>query len=288
MKTTTSWQQVSHWYNKKVSLYGHYYHQQVILPHLLNLLPQTTHYRLLDLACGQGVLARNLPEQVNYVGVDLAKDLIKYAQQHSQSERQQFYIANVCQDKFFNQLIKLEQSRLDEFSIRKRFGKKIDLSIQNGNYFDYATCILALQNLDQPEQMLNNVAFYLKPQGKLILVINHPCFRVPRQSAWQIDEKNKLQYRRVNCYLTPLRVPIKMQPFKTNPKIKNSQETVTYSFHYSLDQISLFLSQAGFIIERIEEWTSDKKSLGKTAKMENKARKEFPLFMMIQARKDEL
>jgi hypothetical protein len=45
------------------------------------------------------------------------------------------------------------------------------------------------------------------------------------------------------------------------------------------------LRNAGFVITRIEEWTSDKESEGKAAKQENRARAEFPLFMAIQALK---
>ena len=42
----------------------------------------------------------------------------------------------------------------------------------------------------------------------------------------------------------------------------------------------------GFCIENIEEWISDKKSTGSKAYIEDKARKEFPLFMTIVARKN--
>jgi len=38
------------------------------------------------------------------------------------------------------------------------------------------------------------------------------------------------------------------------------------------------------VIEKIEEWASDKDSVGKAAKMENRARAEIPLFMAIQAK----
>jgi hypothetical protein len=41
----------------------------------------------------------------------------------------------------------------------------------------------------------------------------------------------------------------------------------------------------GFLIERIEEWVSPKKSEGGMAKVEDSARAEFPLFMAIVARK---
>jgi hypothetical protein len=44
------------------------------------------------------------------------------------------------------------------------------------------------------------------------------------------------------------------------------------------------LEKAGFLIQRLEEWESDRESeKGPRQKAENKARKEIPLFLMIQA-----
>jgi hypothetical protein len=43
------------------------------------------------------------------------------------------------------------------------------------------------------------------------------------------------------------------------------------------------LHDNGFVIEKIEEWVSDKKSEGGMAAVEDKARAEFPLFMTIVA-----
>jgi len=37
------------------------------------------------------------------------------------------------------------------------------------------------------------------------------------------------------------------------------------------------------VIANLEEWTSDKVSFGKSARSENRARREFPLFLAIKA-----
>ena len=56
---------------------GAYYHQAVILPNALRLLGKYS--SLLDLGCGQGVLQRQMPESVEYVGIDASKELIASA-----------------------------------------------------------------------------------------------------------------------------------------------------------------------------------------------------------------
>jgi hypothetical protein len=107
--------------------------------------------------------------------------------------------------------------------------------------------------------------------------MNHPCFRVPRQSSWGVDEQKKLQYRRIDRYMEPLKIPIQTHPGQGD---KSPQ---TWSFHHPLSTYVEGLSKSGFVIEKIEEWLSDKLSTGGKAKMENRSRLEFPLFLTIYA-----
>jgi ubiquinone/menaquinone biosynthesis C-methylase UbiE len=248
----TSWQPVSDWYSQNVGKDGHYYHQHVVLPRSLRLLkldalPQAS---VLDLACGQGVLERALPKHVQYCGVDIAPDLITYAKKNKVKTEHEFFTGDAS--------------------------KALHIPKQR---FTHATCVLALQNIRQPEGVLENAYNFLETNGKFLIVLNHPCFRIPRQSSWGIDETKKTQYRRIDRYMTELEVPISAHPGQ-----RNSQ--VTWSFHKPLSTYIQMLSQAGFVIEVIEEWTSDKVSQGKVAKMENRSRQDFPLFLTILARKD--
>jgi len=45
------------------------------------------------------------------------------------------------------------------------------------------------------------------------------------------------------------------------------------------------LKEAGFVIEMLDEWCSDKQSTGSKAKMENRSRDEIPMFLAIVAKK---
>lgn len=143
--------------------------------------------------------------------------------------------------------------------------------------FTHAVMILALQNIEQPELAIQNAAAHLKTGGKFVLVLNHPAFRIPRQSSWGIDEHSKLQYRRENIYMSPLKIPITMHP--------GSGSGLTWSFHLPISAYAKMLSEHHFVIEKIEEWTSDRESVGRVARMENRSRAEFPLFLAIAARK---
>jgi hypothetical protein len=110
-------------------------------------------------------------------------------------------------------------------------------------------------------------------------VLNHPCFRIPRQSSWGVDLEKKIQYRRIDRYFSSMKIPIQSHPSK------GAQSSHTSSFHHSLSRYVQWLKQTGFVIETMDEWCSDKKSTGKHAKMEDTSRAEFPLFLAIVAKK---
>ena len=111
----------------------------------------------------------------------------------------------------------------------------------------------------------------------LVIILNHPIFRIPRQSAWGVDSQNKIQYRRIDRYMSNLEIPI-----STNPG-KFQKSEITWSFHNPLSKYSQLLFENGFLIEKIDEWVSEKKSTGPMAKMEDRARNEIPMFMAIVA-----
>ena len=249
-----SWQKVAPWYSRITEHgQGHYYHQHVIIPKVLQLLElnsksQEPNYKLLDLACGNGVLAGSLPSNVDYLGVDNAPSLINEAKRTDSNPNHKYLMADITES----------------------------LDIPSG--FTHASIILALQNIQNPAKLLQNTSQYIIKGGTLVIVINHPAFRIPRQSSWGIDEGRKIQYRRVDKYLSPMQIPINM-----NPSDRNSE--ITMSYHYPLSDISKMIKDAGFVIDLIEEWTSDKESEGSAARMENRSRSEIPLFMAIRATK---
>jgi len=244
----TSWEKVDSWYDDIVGKEGHYYHQHVVIPGVLKLLALPKKASLLDLACGQGILSRAIPKEVTYQGVDLAPSLIKAAKKHSTTPHTTFAVGDICSP------LTLPQK------------------------FTHASLILAIQNLLAPEKALQQASSALEPKGTLVIVMNHPCFRLPRQSHWGIDPTQKIQYRRIDRYLTPLKIPIQTHPGK-------QEVSTTWSFHHPLSHYINWLGEADFVVTKMEEWISPKVSTGKYAKMENRARTEFPLFLAIKAEK---
>lgn len=252
LKNDTTWETSSSWYDKIVGAKGHYFHQQVIIPGVQKILAseKKEHPHLLDLACGQGILARHLPKGMKYLGIDGSKSLIQSAKNYNRNASHQFLVHDLS--------------------------RPVNLPI---NDFSHATCILAVQNILNPASVFRTAFEHLRKNALFILVLNHPCFRIPRQSGWGVDEQKKLQYRRVDRYMTELKIPIQTQPSRGEV----SEQTL--SFHHPISYFTSLLKETHFLIDEIQEWCSDKKSTGLAAAMENRSRQEFPLFMAIVARK---
>ncbi len=250
-KTETSWENSASWYDTAVGSRGHYYHENVILPNIARLLEGKKEKELsvLDLACGQGVLERSLPSSTFYVGIDISKTLISLAKKRGGKKNRTFTVHDLS--------------------------LPLTLSFPP---FTHATCILAVQNMENPQELFRTAHRHLKEEGKFLLVLNHPCFRIPRQSHWAIDEAKKLQARKIDLYMSSLKIPIHTAP-------SQEDSSTTWSFHHPLSFYSKILKETGFVIEVVEEWCSDKRSSGAKASMENRSRREFPLFLTLVAKK---
>ncbi|KKU45335.1 MAG: hypothetical protein UX62_C0018G0003 [Microgenomates group bacterium GW2011_GWA2_46_7] len=243
----TSWSPVAKWYGGIVGVDGHYFHQHVIFPALKQLLTPQPGSIVLDVGCGQGIYARTIPPPVKYVGIDISRDLIIAAKKIDTNPAHQYFVADATQS----------------------------LPVSETS-FDHAVSILALQNMANADSVISHVARALKVGGSFTCVLNHPAFRIPRQSSWGQDPATKIEYRQVNRYLSQLEIPINAHP-------GDQRSPVTWSYHQPISYYFTALKRAGLVTTDLLELTSDKKSVGKAARAENRARREFPLFLVIQA-----
>ncbi len=164
---------------------------------------------------------------------------------------------------------------------RLRFITKSRTALNLSNFandkFDAAACVLAIQNIHPLAPVFNSIARILKPGGRLVMVMMHPCFRGAKETSWGWDEAAKVQYRRIDRYLIPRKTPIVTHP-GSNP------DQYTWEFHRPISGYIKAMSQGGLLVDAMEEWASHKKSTsGPRAGAENVAREEIPLFLAIRA-----
>jgi SAM-dependent methyltransferase len=250
-KRDTSWEKSAGWYDGIIGAQGSEIYQRVVIPGALGLLKPARGEAVLDLGCGQGVFARSLAAKGCAVtGLDAAPSLIRKAREYPSREPIHYLARDAAH-------------------------------LHGLGPFDAVSAILALQNMPHPDQVCHAAAAALRPGGRMLWVMNHPCFRIPRQTSWGWDEEKKIQYRRLDVYASKLSIPILMHPGK------HGSESTT-SFHHSLTDLMGFGLRAGFLLAGLEEWVSEKQSEpGPRSRAENRARREFPLFLALLWHKPE-
>ena len=238
----SGWDDVAHWYDGWVGKSGSDHHRKIAIPALVKILSIKHEQQVIDIGCGSGVLAPYIADaSASYTGVDISKRLISTAKQYHGAHGK-FLVGDA---------------------------RKLSYNIP-ANSFDAATFLLSIQDMNPLDDVLKQAHVLLRDDCILAILMTHPCFRIPRQSGWGFEQSKKLQYRRIDRYLTPLKIPMKQH-----------KRGATISFHRPLSAYINTLAQCGFVVDKLDEITHEQG----TSRAEKRASNEFPLFMALRARK---
>lgn len=242
----TSWDAVADWYRGMVGEGGHKYHQRLAIPALLDLLAPQPGEAILDIGCGPAPLAPFVAEAgAYYTGVDASPKLLDAARDHHRRDGE-FVLGDA----------------------RKLWSVR---GLAAGA-FDGATFLLSIQDMDPLPEVLRSAAWALRAGGRVVLLMTHPAFRIPRQSGWGYDDERKLRFRRVDHYLSRLAIPL-----------RGGQ---TRSFHRPIGDYINALANNGLLTERMEEIPGyDEREAHSQSRADNLADQEIPLFLALRARK---
>jgi len=131
--------------------------EHVIIPALLTMLGHVTGHHVLDLACGRGALSRRLADHGAHVtAVDVSNELITAARTREIREQR---------------------------GITYHFSDSADMAMVEDSTFDEVVCHMALVEIENLAGTVAEVARVIKPGGRFVFSINHPCFCPPNTSA---------------------------------------------------------------------------------------------------------
>lgn len=151
---------IADWYDELTRTTPLY--RDLILPAMLDLTGDVDGLTILDLACGQGMIARELARcGATVTGVDISTKLLDIARRYEQE---------------------------DPLDVRYIEGNAESLNAVPDNAFDGVSCGMALMNLDDLDSAAREVHRVLKPGGWFVASITHPCFQTP-DADWVESER---------------------------------------------------------------------------------------------------
>lgn len=250
------WDKVADWYAEYVGSPRNDLLDEVVNPGVQRLLDAQPGQVVLDVACGEGALARLLGRDgVRVLGIDASEKLIALAQEQGTDDTR-FVVADA-----------------------RALSANAEIP-----QVDHACCVLALMNIDPIKPVLEGMRAHVRPGGRVVVVVLHPAFRSPRRSSWGWegkDSRTQKQHRRVEAYLSEEAIKIVMNPGQV---ASGARAVTTTTYVRPMQSYINAMSGAGLLVDAMEEWASPRVSEpGPRAAEENRARREFPMFLAIRA-----
>jgi 2-polyprenyl-3-methyl-5-hydroxy-6-metoxy-1,4-benzoquinol methylase len=205
---------IAAWYDSAVRA-GSLLHE-LVLPAVWGMLGAVHGLRICDLACGQGVLARQLAARgAAVVGVDLSSNLLGIAQQNEATT---------------------------PLGIRFLLDDAQTLNLLADAAFDGVVCNMALMDIPDLEATCRAVRRVLCPEGWWVFSITHPCFQTP-DSGWTEDPAGTMS-RSVRAYFAE---------GAWRPDNAEGVRGRVGTYHRTLTSYINALTGAGLVIERLSE-----------------------------------
>jgi 2-polyprenyl-3-methyl-5-hydroxy-6-metoxy-1,4-benzoquinol methylase len=160
-----SWDHAADTYAQGQASGGDYYRYEFFGPAQLKLCGDVRGMSVLDVGCGNGYFARELARcGARVTGIDISPRMIEHAKQLESAES-----------------LGIAYYVLDAATLPGSFAL---------NSFDMATSCLALQDMPQVEQVFRGLQALLRPGGRLVASITHPCTDTPFR-VWERDGRGE-------------------------------------------------------------------------------------------------
>ncbi|MHA2358097.1 MAG: class I SAM-dependent methyltransferase [Candidatus Heimdallarchaeaceae archaeon] len=154
-----------------------FYHENFILPEIINMLDPQKEERILDVACGEGHLARYLADKgVIVSGIDYAATL-DYGMEKEEKEKRGI------------EYVKGNALNLSDYFEEESFDKVVSN--------------MAVMDISDNRKLFQEVSKVLKENGAFVFSITHPCFAVPTTESIKVpgdSQRNEDRIRIVRDY----------------------------------------------------------------------------------------
>lgn len=218
----SGWEQMAAWWDERLGDEGDLWHRTLIDPPLLGLVGVVSGLHVLDLACGNGYLSRRFTRQgASVVGVDANAAIIERA--------------------------RMREAR-EPLGIVYDVADAARLEMLEDHSFDLVVCNMALMDIENASGAIAEVARVLRPKGRFVASLSHPCFDKVNTSGWEIEHvypkvtiwRKMSHYRELTAADMPwLRIA--------------DQAVYTRAYHRPLSWYFRTLRASGLVVAALEE-----------------------------------
>jgi len=248
--TTFGWDQMAEEWDKQLGDEGDLWHRTLIDPPLIRLIGDVNGLHMLDLACGNGYLSRRFARQgASVISLDANAPVIELARAREARE---------------------------PLGITYHIADAARLEMLEDNTFDLVICNMALMDIENAAEAIQEVARVLRPKGRFIASICHPCFDKVNTSGWDIEHiyPKTTIWRKMSHYREIVADSVAWMKV-------GGQTVYTAAYHRPLSWYFRTLRTAGLVVAALEEPEPTEEFLANSAQGTWIA--EIPLHCVIEA-----
>jgi SAM-dependent methyltransferase len=239
-----SWDYAADAYAQGQASGSDYYRFEFFGPAQLALCGEVRGMGVLDVGCGNGYFARALARRgARVTGIDISSRMIAHAQRQEAAEP-----------------LGIEYHVLDAAVLPAGF---VPQSL------DMVTSCLALQDMPDVEKVLGGIHALLRPGGRFVVSISHPCTDTPFR-VWERDSSDAKRWLCIDRY------------FERGPLEYTwsgwGREFTTEAIHAPLEDWLGWILEAGFQLRALKEPRPTDEALRTRPDLEDAARVPYFLF----------
>lgn len=226
-----------------------YYRLAFFGPYQADLCGDVTALDVIDLGCGAGYFTRELARRgARVTGIDISPRMIAHARGSEEADPLGIrYLAD------------------DAAHLESHFGSAS---------FDLATSCLSLQDMPRIPDVLRAVRAVLRPDGRVVASVVHPCTDTPYRE-WAKDHTGRKLWLCIDRYFERGPVTYEWKQW--------AYPFTTAGYHATLEDWFRWILDAGFRLEALHEPRPTEEALARHPDLEDAARVPYYLMLVLRS-----